>query len=180
MVSRSSILAMCIACPSRSASFPPWGRRNLSQNIFDSFQPLFETRRARRNHFVFFVLFLFSVAKEGLLYLMVSQKGPQGVSSSFRRAPESSAFNELENAWTPIFTGVTAFCESIIFEYPLTGQLELNRQHHPCGHRLASIDAGFESPATNGFQGALFKITFGVGRQDRRPGNMTVGFDQES
>jgi len=32
---------------------------------------------------------------------------------SFRRKPESSLFNWLQNFWTPVFTGVTTFYETI-------------------------------------------------------------------
>ena len=32
---------------------------------------------------------------------------------SFRRKPESSIFKELQNSWTPVFTGVTTFYEAV-------------------------------------------------------------------
>jgi len=33
---------------------------------------------------------------------------------SFRRKPESSVFRKLRKGWTPVFTGVTTFCETIM------------------------------------------------------------------
>src|SRR3989304_7921785 len=35
---------------------------------------------------------------------------------SFRRKPESSAFNSLWRYWTPVFTGVTTFYESVVLD----------------------------------------------------------------
>jgi len=36
---------------------------------------------------------------------------------SFRRKPESSFFNWLQSFWTPVFTGVTTFYETIKLEF---------------------------------------------------------------
>jgi hypothetical protein len=55
--------------------------------------------------------------------LMVSQKVPKALLSSFRRTPESSILKQLQNLWAPEpapdpdpgFTGVTAFYEIINF-----------------------------------------------------------------
>jgi len=44
---------------------------------------------------------------------MNSQKVIKYRLSSFRRKPESSLFNQLQSTWTPVFTGVTTFCEFI-------------------------------------------------------------------
>jgi hypothetical protein len=44
---------------------------------------------------------------------MVSQKVLGFCFPSFRRKPESSSCNELQNLWTPAFAGVTTFCEFI-------------------------------------------------------------------
>jgi hypothetical protein len=43
-------------------------------------------------------------------------KSPESYFSSFRRKPESSSINKLQNVWTPAFAGVTTFCESIKVE----------------------------------------------------------------
>jgi len=40
---------------------------------------------------------------------------PVGMLASFRRKPESSVFRKLRKGWTPVFTGVTTFCETIRF-----------------------------------------------------------------
>jgi hypothetical protein len=58
--------------------------------------------------------------------LMASQKVPKALFLSFRRksldrlgtlslsnGPESRFFEHLQNVWTPVFTGVTTFYESI-------------------------------------------------------------------
>ena len=34
---------------------------------------------------------------------------------SFRRKPESSLFSSLQRFWTPVFTGVTTFYETLKF-----------------------------------------------------------------
>jgi len=44
---------------------------------------------------------------------MHSQKRKNSGISSFRRKPESSVFSKLRKDRTPVFTGVTTFCESI-------------------------------------------------------------------
>jgi hypothetical protein len=44
---------------------------------------------------------------------MNSQKVPKALFPSFRRKPESSFFDHLQNVWTPVFTGVTTFYEAI-------------------------------------------------------------------
>ncbi|MFO7971820.1 MAG: hypothetical protein R6U40_08730 [Desulfobacterales bacterium] len=45
---------------------------------------------------------------------MNSQKVTKYCFLSFRRKPESSIFKELQSIWTPVFTGVTTFCEFIM------------------------------------------------------------------
>jgi hypothetical protein len=40
---------------------------------------------------------------------MASQKVPKALFPSFRRKPESSLLIDLQNTWTPVFTGVTTF-----------------------------------------------------------------------
>ena len=47
--------------------------------------------------------------------LMNSQKVGKHHFPSFRRKPESSLFNQLRRAWTPVFTGVTTFYEIVKF-----------------------------------------------------------------
>jgi len=44
---------------------------------------------------------------------MHSQKRKNSGISSFRQKPESSVFRKLRKGWTPVFTGVTTFGESI-------------------------------------------------------------------
>jgi hypothetical protein len=45
--------------------------------------------------------------------MMNSYKVQKPPFPSFRRKPESSYFKELSNLWTPVFTGVTTFYETI-------------------------------------------------------------------
>jgi len=45
--------------------------------------------------------------------MMGSQKVKKTVFPSFRRKPESSKISPLKFFWTPVFTGVTTFHESI-------------------------------------------------------------------
>jgi hypothetical protein len=45
---------------------------------------------------------------------MHSQKVSGFIFSSFRRRPESSDFSRFHKFWTPVFTGETTFCESIL------------------------------------------------------------------
>jgi len=67
---------------------------------------------------------LFSLTGEGsalMGYLhssisLTAQKAGYHLGLSFRRKPESSLFKYLQNIWTPVFTGVTAFCETVRVE----------------------------------------------------------------
>ena len=47
---------------------------------------------------------------------MHSEKFLEGVSSSFRRKPESSFFNVVHNLWTPAFAGGQGFGQSFVLE----------------------------------------------------------------
>jgi hypothetical protein len=52
-----------------------------------------------------------------LANLMNSQKVGFPALPSFRRKPESSIFRWLHIAWSPVFTGVTTFYETVKFNY---------------------------------------------------------------
>jgi hypothetical protein len=39
---------------------------------------------------------------------------------SFRRTPESRLLHQLQNLWTPVFTGVTIFYEAVIIVAGMT------------------------------------------------------------
>ncbi len=52
----------------------------------------------------------------GIPLLTVSEKVAKRHVSSFRRKPEASVFVDLRNFWTPVFNGVTTFCECINYE----------------------------------------------------------------
>ena len=46
-------------------------------------------------------------------FLMNSQRVGNHFFPSFRRTPESSLFSQLRRNWTPVFTGVTTFYETV-------------------------------------------------------------------
>jgi len=47
--------------------------------------------------------------------LMASQRAGKASFPSFRRKPESRFFEQLQDVWTPVFTGVTTSCEAVNF-----------------------------------------------------------------
>ena len=66
-----------------------------------------------RYHFVCKTLPLSGIFLTCRLSLMDAQKAGKHAFLSFRRKPESSFLIELQTHWTPVFTGVTTFYETI-------------------------------------------------------------------
>jgi hypothetical protein len=55
--------------------------------------------------------------------LMQGRRSAKRIVSSFRRKPESRFLRKVQNNWTPVFTGVTAFCETVNVQWTLSSQL---------------------------------------------------------